>query len=79
MPIYTLRRFMRPREGVEGPIDDVTEIDALDPAGAIAAAQAHVAEPDGALLAVELRDANEQLVWSLRRGQTISQRPGDQA
>lgn len=72
MAAYFLRRFLRPREGSEGLIDQVQEIEALDDAQAILIAQAQAAEADGALLAVDLVNADERLIWRLMRGERIS-------
>ena len=77
MPTYTLRRFRRPAQGWYGPTDDVRDVEAGDDPQAILIAQAVAAEPEGDLLAIELRDAGERLIWSLMRGETISQRPSN--
>lgn len=75
MPIYQLRRFLRPARAGDG-VSEVDEtIEAGDEAEAITIAQALAAEPDNALLAVELRDETDRLVWSLKRGETVSRRP----
>jgi hypothetical protein len=77
LPTYTLRRFSRPAQGWYGPTDDVRDVEAVDDQQAVLIAQAVAAEPENDLLAIELRDAGERMIWSLMRGETVSKRPGE--
>lgn len=75
MPTYTLRRFLRPGDGSDGVVDETRELEASTDAEAVQIAQASVAEPEQAIVGLELVNASERVIWSLRRGSTISERP----
>ncbi|MCJ2056170.1 hypothetical protein MKL09_06370 [Methylobacterium sp. J-048] len=77
MPAYTLRQFLRSTEGDGSVTDETRDIEAASDGEAIQIAQAVVAEPHQDLVGIELTDIDERLVWSLRRGETISPRPQD--
>ncbi|MCJ2091054.1 hypothetical protein MKK67_00800 [Methylobacterium sp. J-072] len=72
MPAYTLRQFLRSNDSDGAVTDETQDIEAANDGEAIQIAQAVVAEPHQDLVGIELTNADERLVWSLKRGETIS-------
>jgi hypothetical protein len=77
LSIYKLHRIHRSQVPNDGPTEDVRDVDAPSEQQAIIIAQAVAAKPESDLLAIELRDPTERVLWRLSRGDVISQRPRD--
>jgi hypothetical protein len=75
VPTSTLRPVLRPGDGSEKVIDQSRKFEASGHAEAVQIARASVAEPEQDSIERDEMDASERVIWGLRRGITIGERP----
>lgn len=66
---YTLRRSMSPKDDSDGVEYELRGLQATDDKEAVKLARSMVEEDDPRLLVIELSDAHERVIWTLRRGE----------